>query len=212
MSAEKLYDIGQHRVRHGSVMDGLNSLFAGSPKAALFYSDPPWGQGNIKYWQTLNARMNPGAAKQEIDYPAFLMKIMELAVHFTTGPVFIEYGVKWKDDVIAYGARAGLQHVAVATPTYNQGLPLHLHLFVTPGFPRPAIGPDYLNALGMTHGLMTVKTAVMPFIRPGEILLDPCCGLGFSARAAMAYGMRFYGNELNEARLAVTRKHLMMGH
>jgi hypothetical protein len=205
--------LGLHRVSHGDLMDGLAALFAGSPKAALFYSDPPWGAGNLKFWQTMNAKMNAGTASQEINYPAFLAQVMAMAAAFTDGPVLIEYGVRWKADVLAAAAVAGLTYHGTAHPTYNSGLPLDLHVFSTPGS-RPLaalLDAAYFAALEGTHGFTTVTTAVAPLAQPGHILLDPCCGLGFSARAALAFGMRFFGNELNESRLAVTRSHLLKG-
>lgn len=36
------------------------------------------------------------------------------------------------------------------------------------------------------------------------IVLDPCCGKGYTARAAVAHGLTFRGNELNPERAAVT--------
>jgi 16S rRNA G966 N2-methylase RsmD len=48
-------DIGIHRVQHGDIMNGLDELMEGD-KADFIYSDPPWGQGNLTYWQTMNKK------------------------------------------------------------------------------------------------------------------------------------------------------------
>ena len=68
--------IGPHRVRHGSVMDSLDELM-GAEKADLIYSDPPWGQGNVKYWQTMNKKMT-GSEPVDIDFDAFLGRLFEV--------------------------------------------------------------------------------------------------------------------------------------
>jgi len=42
----------------------------------------------------------------------------------------------------------------------------------------------------------------------GGICLDPMCGMGFTAQAAVNRGMRFFGNELNLKRLEKTKVRL----
>lgn len=44
-----IINVGKHKVRHGDVNDDLSPLL-GNDKIRLMYSDPPWGEGNIKYW------------------------------------------------------------------------------------------------------------------------------------------------------------------
>ena len=51
---------------------------------------------------------------------------------------------------------------------------------------------------------VAVVRAVRVVLVPGGVVLDPCCGKGFTARAAVAAGMRFRGVELNPARAEVT--------
>ena len=46
--------------------------------------------------------------------------------------------------------------------------------------------------------------AVAPFAVPGGIILDPMCGMGYTAEAAKSNRMRFRGNELNQHRLDKT--------
>jgi len=41
-----------------------------------------------------------------------------------------------------------------------------------------------------------------------QIVLDPMCGMGYTAQATVDRGICFYGNELNEKRLGKTVKRL----
>ncbi len=50
-----------------------------------------------------------------------------------------------------------------------------------------------------------VAAAIAPWAEPDAILVDPCCGLGLMAKAAKKHKMRFFGNELNAARMARTQ-------
>lgn len=199
---EKITQIGSHRVQHGNLMNGIGELMCGE-KAAIFYSDPPWGQGNLNYWQTINWKMT-GAPKIEIDLKAFLCKIFELAVEYSEGMIFIEYGVRWKDEVINTGREYGLRHLSVIQIKYRAGssvYPMHIHIF---NKVVPCLSPLYLNEIEGTMGMETLRKAVGPFAEPGKIILDPACGLGNTARIAMETGMHFRGNEINEARLLRT--------
>jgi len=198
--------IGRHRVRHGNVMDGLDDLLRGE-KATIFYSDPPWGQGNLNYWSTINKRM-AGEQVQQPALTAFLHQIAALAARHTTHVVMIEYGIQWEHQLKAVTDEHALRHLGTATTQYATGgklRPLHLHAFAPPGstFTLP---PDYLGSLEGTHGYATTRAVIGALTRAGltGILLDPCCGLGLQARAAVEHGLTFRGNELNAARLAKT--------
>ena len=200
-------EIKDHRVKHGDVMQlaASNNLMQ-NDKAHIFYSDPPWGRGNISYWQTINAKMNEGTEKSVIEYNAFVSQIFNLASSFTSdnGIVFIEYGCKWADDILNMAKKYGLIHLGTAKPLYKSGsklLPLDLHIFSKQQI-NLEIG--YLDAIRDTYGLDTLRQAVRPFVKAGEIIFDPCCGMGYCAQIAIENNMVFRGNELNKARLQKT--------
>jgi hypothetical protein len=213
LSNAEIFQIGKHRVRHGNVMDGIADLM-GPEKADVFYSDPPWGQGNLNYWQTQNNKMN-GAPKEEINLPAFLHQIFGLAETYAKNLVFIEYGKKWMEEVIAMAASHNLRHLGTAEPLYRSGeglLPLHLHVFAKR--PVSEVNATYLRGITGTHGYKTLQAAVTPLVGipgaygRGGLYLDPCCGLGLGARIAIENQMMFRGNELNRKRLGETMKRL----
>ena len=79
--------IGKHRVKHGDIMDGIDDLMDGK-QADIIYTDPPWGQGNIRYWQTLNKKMT-GAERKEIKYDAFINQIFKVCKKYAKNLLFV---------------------------------------------------------------------------------------------------------------------------
>ena len=195
-------EIGKHKVKHGDLMGGIVDLM-GDDRAYIFNCDPPWGAGNLKYWQTINTRMT-NAPKRDIDFNSFMDKVFELAVKYTTGFVIISYGVRWKEEVIHMGVRSGLKHLGMSRALYRSGselLPLDVHVFSKGNLELPH---HYFKGIDNTSGYETVSRLIMPIAKPNQIILDPACGLGLTARAAIESGMIFRGNEINERRLQKT--------
>ena len=202
-----IYEIGRHKVRHGDVMEGLDSLM-GDAKADILYSDPPWGEGNLKYWQTMNVKQNPGAERTEVNLLAFLNNIFDIASKYCKEICLIEYGVRWDDLVKEYGEKHGFIHNGFATSRYKTGngpLPLHLHVFSRVPLNLPE---SYFKSIEWTYDMNTLRAAITPFIKPNYTILDPCCGMGFTAQFAIDNGLTFYGNELSNHRIQKTLKRL----
>jgi predicted methyltransferase len=200
--------IGEHKVKHGDIMDGIADLMR-NDKADIFYSDPPWGEGNLKYWQTMNVKMNSDAVKKQVDLNLFLNKIFETAATYAKGVIFIEYGERWADVVKQKSNIYGLKHICIIKTQYGSGknmLPLDLHILSKQTITIPS---DYVSYVWGSHGYETLKRATAPFIVKGGIVLDPCCGMGYSAQVAVDNEMRFRGNELNQTRLNKTIKRLI---
>ena len=48
----------QHKLLHGDITKGSVDLLMKEEKFDILYSDPPWGLGNLKFCNTMNAKMN----------------------------------------------------------------------------------------------------------------------------------------------------------
>lgn len=197
---------GRHRVRHGDVNDGLADLMRGD-RAQIMYSDPPWGEGNIKYWSTLNKKMN-GVYNIPASLDTFLNSVFGAAAQFVDGFMVVEYGVRWRDMIQERGRAAGFVPHGIVDIIYDsRDLPLDAHLFARPGLEFP---PGYGDTFRLTKGYRCTRNAVQPLAElvkrtnPDPIILDPCCGMGYTAQTAVDFGLSFRGNEINEARLAKT--------
>ena len=200
MTTPVVTQIGPHAVRHGDALDGLDDLMDGET-AALCYVDPPWGQGLLTGFESINAR-DTGASKPGHQYRDFMERLFRLIKRHTRGWVLMEYGVRWEDDIRGWAHELGFTHSGVGHTVYGpKKRPSHVHVMHTGS--RGALHPRIADFDG-TSGLDTIRVA-QAFTRPGEVLLDPCCGMGYSARLAVNTGMRFRGNELNARRLGKTK-------
>ncbi|MFY8163223.1 MAG: hypothetical protein ACOVKC_03195 [Brevundimonas sp.] len=194
---------GPHRVRHGDVNDGIDDLM-GADKADILYSDPPWGEGNIKYWATMNRKMT-GEINLPADLDTFLTSIFGIAEKYCQRYLLIEYGVRWRHMIQERGRNAGFTARGIVPIIYSsENLPLDLHIFTKGSQELPQ---GYAEAIAGTKGYLTNQNAIGPLaaiVGAGGIILDPCCGMGYTAQAGIDYGLSFRGNELNRARLAKT--------
>jgi len=198
----KAEQIGKHRVTNNDIMLGIDELMQGK-QADIFYCDPPWGQGNIGYWQTINKR-HTGEPTKDIKYEDFINQIFAVASKYAKNIILIEYGIRWRKDIIDMGKKYGLIHIGIADLQYRSGsrfLPSDLHVFAKTKVNIPQI---YFDNLKNTSGMATLENAVLPLAVKGGIILDPCCGMGYTAKAGVKAGMTFYGNELNGKRLQKT--------
>lgn len=208
-----IQQIGKHKVRHGDVhAEAEIAQLMNGVTADIFYSDPPWGEGNLKYWQTMNRKMNSDAVDPiNTKLDKFLDTVLGYAVKYTRGFVVIEYGLQWTDQVIAEAEKKGLIHCGTVETLYgSQNLPLNVIVFHT----NKQVNID-LSSVYHTKGYTTVKT-MFALLKQASgkqdtIGADLCCGMGYTAQACIDNGMTFYGNELNKARLAKTIKRLQKG-
>lgn len=197
-------DIGIHRVQHGDIMNGLDELMEGD-KADFIYSDPPWGQGNLTYWQTMNKKMT-GKERNQIDYNKFIDYFFSLMSKYAKDKVVIEYGQKWHDDIVTLSERHGFIHNGSCKSMYQSGsklLPLDMHFLskLQPYEVTPDIKKDCLDLKGFA-----LVDKIFEHLCPKNagIVLDAMCGMGYTAQASVNRGIAFRGNELNAKRLQKT--------
>jgi hypothetical protein len=158
----------------------------------------------------MNKKMT-GAEPKQVNLGAFLTQIFKVAIRHSKGYVFIEYGDRWRDALIAEAGKHGLRFLGTANTFYKAGskwLPMHVSVFA---HPDSSITSFPVERIEGAKGFDAVRRAIQPVAKPGAILLDPCCGLGNSARVSMEFGMVFRGNELNAARLNRTIERLRKG-
>lgn len=195
IGAREVFDVGAHRVAVGDVMLGAVQSVMGADKAAVLYSDPPWGEGNLRYWRT-HAGDNARPTWQAFVSAWCVDAACSLA---PGGAVFVEMGERWADGFADALAAVGVRVTRHWTVQYRSGgrlLPNAL-LYAGPRL-RDDFDPSALN------GAALPRACVAEVAVPGGIVLDPCCGKGYSARAAVAAGLRFRGVELNPTRAEVT--------
>lgn len=196
--------IGPHKVQCANVMHGIDNLM-GSDVADFCYSDPPWGQGNLKYWQTINKR-HTGQEPQEISYAEFMPFFFALLNRYVRDIAIIEYGQQWHSDVIEAGERAGFRHGGDCVSFYKAGsklLPVDVHVFSKSGTAK--VTQEFARGCKEYRGQRLVEFAFDQMLPANaKMVLDPMCGMGYTAQATVNRRLAFRGNELNAKRLQKT--------
>lgn len=179
----------------GDVTDGALSTLMAGELADVVYGDPPWGQGLLRIFASM-ANVAPRFA-----WRGFLdaLAVAIVTVRKPTAPVFLEMGCRWEDDLVSAMRLAGLplrNRWAVAYGSRSKPCPSLLLLFgptdVSVTMPTPPMGEPMTRA------------ALVPVVRAGTVVLDPCTGLGMTARITHTLGGNFRGLELNPNRLGKT--------
>ncbi|HBY66716.1 MAG TPA: hypothetical protein DEG69_02420 [Flavobacteriaceae bacterium] len=196
--------VGEHKVQCSDIMNGIDNLM-NNDMADFVYSDPPWGLGNLKYWQTINKR-HTGRTQNEMDYNLFLHQFFGILKKYLKDVAVIEYGQKWRDDIRFFVNEYGFVHHGCCTSLYSAGsklLPVDIHLIsrnnsvsLTNNFKKGCYELRGQKLVNFIFNEICPKNAKM--------ILDPMCGMGYTAQATINNGMIFRGNELNEKRLGKT--------
>ena len=212
----QLQQIGPHRVQCGDVTEGLDALM-GAQRAEILYVDPPWGAGMLKFFATQTKR-HTGESVNVPPLDEFLNTLFTVAARHTSRYLAVEYGLRWEDKIQRLALLHGFDPWLIMSARYKSGKllrPLHVHVFTVGDQPRPA---RLVSAVAGTHGPETpaaVLSVLAPIVRadnPRPVVLDPCCGVGNTARAALETGLIFRGNEVDGVRLAKTVSLLERAH
>ena len=197
-------EIGPHKVQCQDVMHGIDDLM-GNDKVDFLYSDPPWGQGNLRYWQTINNR-HTGMERNDVEYNTFLSKYFAIVEKYAKDVAVIEYGEKWRQDIIKTVKDYGFHHHGSCTSLYASGsklYPVDIHLISKSG--NHQLTQEFIQGCYEFRGLKMVKHAFKSYLpQDARMVLDPMCGMGYTAQATIDHGLIFRGNELNSSRLDKT--------
>jgi hypothetical protein len=184
---------------------GVEQLFNDGRKASVMFTDPPWGDGAVKNFARL-AQKDTGRTFEAVPYDALLARIAHLVARFVTDHVFIETGVRWEAQNLEMMHRIGLRNLERVELLYDSGGKQHPSVLLHGSF----LGQSArINDFYHWKGLKVAHMAVNRVRQPGEIVFDPCCGMGYSAQAALDNGMEFRGNELNPVRAQKTIERLL---
>lgn len=197
--------IGTHALMVGDITTDAVSQLMGAELADVIYSDPPWGPGNQQYWHTMRSR----GSVPRTSWPGFLAAFCGVcAAHRKPdAPVFVEMGMRWADELDSAMLSVGLPRRRRWVVTYGpkkKPLPVTLNLYgprdIDVVMPEPA------------HGEPVTRAVLEVVVRPGALVLDPCTGLGMTARITHKLGASFRGTEMNANRLETTLAWLRKAH
>jgi hypothetical protein len=189
--------IGQHKISCGCISTNLFDTLIAGEKINVLYSDPPWGDGNLKYWATMNKKQT-GAEFEALSYDNLIARLDQIIKH-VDGYVFIETGLRWEEKLMDHFADIGLFNIESIPLEYN-----------SPAIINPCIfggtAPQYKFDHKMVHlrDAPAIREIISVVAKEGDIVADPCCGMGYTAQAAIDNKCQFRGNEFNAKRLMKT--------
>ena len=178
-----------HYYATGDIMEGdLKEFLSHIPISPdMVYSDPPWSDGNCKYWRTIANRDNKNIRTYQLKYRNFLKCLKEQLpqdIH-----LFIE-GSKHHYNV--------LENVFKNNYLYYKTFRVYYHLNKEQILSVFDNKPIRIDLTGMVD-LEYVNTA-FEYTQP-QAVLDPCVGLGITATTAYTHNTNFIGFDLNNTRL-----------
>ena len=189
---------GKHKVVCGDIMLNAYEQVMQGEKADILYSDPPWGSGNLKYWDTMNVKMN-NVQSRDIGWETFVNKFAEIVNNYTheQSQVFIEMGMKFYDKVVeVFEQKTNFKLAQRFDTVYSNKLPM-IVLYFTDKNP-------YMYDVATINGTTadkTVNNILEPIAKENLVVFDPCMGYGRTLRISEKYNMSFRGSELNQARI-----------
>lgn len=153
------------------------------PEYDLFYSDLPWENRMVKFFQTQLRKDTGKEVHNDID--GILNKVAQLAD--TKKPAFLEYSVKGTERVIEIMEKHGHRHQQTIKGFYNKNKPLHIITFN--------------NNVTIPNGLEggTLIKKCINSINP-KVVFDAFAGIGFTCRWVKETGADYIGYELNPKR------------
>lgn len=205
---DNVIEIGRHRLLCGDITTGVIDRLMADERADVIYSDPPWGPGNQQYWHTMRER---GSAPRTSWHDFLDVFAAVCAKHSKeSSPIFVEMGMRWADELAEVMSAHDLPMVRRWVMTYG---PKSKPLPVTLGFfGRASERSDHESLADRVsasmpdppHGEPVTANVLGEVVWPGVVVLDPCTGLGMTARWTSKHGGSFRGSEMNAARLERT--------
>ena len=198
-----IINIQSHRVQHGDIMDGISELMK-QEKADFIYTDPPWSN-TMKYWHTLNFK-HTGKITKSVGYNEFMENFFSILKYYAEDRILLEYGQRSRNDIISLCNKYNLIHNETVQAFYkssNKYLPFDLH-FITKKTKFTVT--DDMRETCRTHIGLNLVREIFKFYCPttARFILDPFCGMGYTAQIAKENNKIFRGNELNKKRLEKT--------
>ncbi len=173
--------------------------------ADMIWADPPWGQGLLRYFYTLNKNR-----VARIDWDEFLTLFCGACLQMCPeGPIYVAMGNKWTEGLAKRMSEFGVREIdreIVYYPTGAGPRPCTLWLGATVDQPPLNVPAEVVGSSTKARSLLRVVVWCLQRHPKANIVLDLCCGKGQTARAAIRENRTFWGLELNPDRAEVTRK------
>ena len=165
------------------------------------YTDPPWGNGNLKYWATINKKMTNTSINQ-IDQYTLEDRVVDIFTTYVRNYTFVVYGVKEAESLMAKARSKGnVRDVQYIEKKYNAGSKWLKNCIICITL-NDAPVVDWVPVFSGQHGINGLKSICKMFSGRSSSCLDMFIGVGHYLNVLDSYGFKVIGNELNRARLS----------
>ncbi len=158
-------------------------------KFDFLYTDPPWGQGMIKWFNRLT---EPGKKNKELNFDSFLIHFLTNISSFIKGELVIEMGNNWTPQVINALRLCDYTVHEVITQKYNKGTSKAVYAN------RQSL-PSFNFSDAYMKGGQKAVLAILEIVKPRNIV-DPFMGVGRNYKACKKLNVDYYGVELSKER------------
>ena len=190
--------IGKHVTTNKSIEKAdINYLLSGK-KAKIFYSDPPWSDGNLKYWNTMRNKMSGTTETNVVTLEEMTNAIRDIIINNIDGYVVLETGNKALpfQKKLLEGVVKDIKVFDVFYRSGSKWLPNKILVGVTDS--------KYKFDIDLTgvkcDGFILPDIVFNHVANKGDIVIDPFMGLCNTGMASIKHGLQFAGNEFNKVR------------
>ena len=188
----------KHRLSQRSIEKvDMNYLLEGK-KANVFYSDPPWSDGNLRYWNTMRNKNTGTTETNVLSLKEMTNKVRDIIRNNVDGYVILETGNKAIDFQVEI-LKPVVHNIQIFDVFYKSGSvwkPNKILVSVT--------NPKYKFNLDLTgikcDGFVLPDLILNHVAKEGDLVIDPFMGLCNTGMASIKNGMVFAGNEFNSSR------------
>jgi len=195
--------VKNHVFTHGNINDNqLDIAIAENyPNGIDFcYTDPPWGNGNLNYWDTMNKKMNQQTTDQ-IDQITLENRVVHLICKHVKNYAFIVYGVREAESLISIlNKQPNVTDVQYIEKKYKSGDKWLKNCVIAVTL-NSAAKRDWFPILENKNGLEGLHAICQEFKNIYTSCLECFVGQGFYLKVFDKYGFNVIGNELNLSRL-----------
>ena len=192
-----------HVLTHGNIKDSQldAAIKENYPNGIDFcYTDPPWGNSNLKYWETMNKKMN-GQSTDQIDQLLLENRVVRLICDNVREYAFIVYGVHQAESLMnIIKEQKEVTDVQYIEKKYKSGNKWLKNCVIAVTLNDSPI-ENWAYTLADQDGLAGLEVICKLFQYRYRSVLDPFVGQGFYLEILHKYGFNVIGNELNQARL-----------
>jgi hypothetical protein len=165
----------------------------------LCYTDPPWGNGNLSYWKTINKKMT-GSDSDLISQEELEDRIVQLICGNVKKYAFIIYGVREAESLMKkFKGNNRVSNIQYIEKKYKSGSKWLKNCLIVITFS----GNDVLDFSNLkdSDGISCLKYVLGYFKNSSKSILELFIGVGFYLKYFDSYGYDVIGNELNLGRL-----------